>query len=215
MKQLVLRRVLRHAALVWLSLCFVVLGATAVANTTPISPYEVVDVTARNFQSSLSGKEPYYAEHLDELYQVVGDLLLPVFDRPYAAYLVLGDHWKTANEEQRNRFVAAFSDFLIRTYAEGLLDFNHDKLEVSQETYSKDRKRAEVKTDLRMASGGQVPVDYRLRSSAEGWRVYDVRIEGVSYIQNYRSQFNAEINALGLDALIQRLEEGTEMLPLK
>jgi phospholipid transport system substrate-binding protein len=64
-----------------------------------------------------------------------------------------------------------------------------------------------------MMSGGQVPVDYRLRNSSQGWRVYDVRIEGVSYIQNYRSQFNAEINALGLDALIQRLEEGTEARP--
>jgi phospholipid transport system substrate-binding protein len=192
---------------------FAVLSApTAVAGTAGMSPYEVVSITAREFQSSLSGKETYYSENLDELYQVVGDLLLPVFDPRYSAFLVLGDHWQSATELQRNRFVDAFQGFLVRTYAKGLLDFNQDKLVVAKETYSKDRKRAEVKTDLRMASGGAVPVDYRLRNSPEGWRVYDVRIEGISYIQNYRSQFNAEINALGLNALIQRLEAGTEML---
>jgi len=211
--QSLFNHVLRHGALLWAGVLFGVLGAPAVAGTKGMSPYEVVSVTAGEFKSNLSGKESYYAEHLDELYQVVGDLLLPVFDPRYSAFLVLGDHWKSANEQQRSRFVDAFAGFLIRTYAEGLLDFNQDKLEVSQETYSKDRKRAEVKTDLRMLSGGAVPVDYRLRNSSEGWRVYDVRIEGVSYIQNYRSQFNAEINAFGLDALIERLEEGTEMRP--
>ena len=173
-------------------------------------PLEVVSVTSRDLQNSLLGRESYYAKNLDELYQVIGEKLAPVFDMRYVGYLVLGDYWKAANGEQRDKFVAAFSDFLIKTYAKGLLNFNQEQLVVFPATYSKDKRRAEVKTELRMNQGSIVPVDYRLRRSSEGWRVYDVRIEGVSYIQNYRSQINAEISALGLDAVILRLEQGAQ-----
>ena len=182
-------------------------GVTLTAGSLPL---EVVSVTSKSLQNSLLGRESYYAKNLDELYQVIGEKLAPVFDMRYVGYLVLGDYWKAADDLQRDRFVAAFSDFLIKTYAKGLLNFNQEQLVVFPATYSKDKKRAEVKTALRMNDGSIVPVDYRLRRSSEGWRVYDVRIEGVSYIQNYRSQINAEISALGLDAVILRLEQGAQ-----
>ncbi len=182
----------------------------AVMLTAGSPPLEVVSVTSKDLQNSLLGRETYYAKNLDELYRVIGEKLAPVFDMRYVGYLVLGDYWKSADDVQRDRFVAAFSDFLIKTYAKGLLNFNQEQLVVFPATYSKDQKRAEVKTELLMNEAGIVPVDYRLRRSREGWRVYDVRIEGVSYIQNYRSQINAEISALGLDAVILRLEQGAQ-----
>ncbi len=183
----------------------------AADEASPASPFEVISETATNFQASLSGKEAYYSDNLDELYEVVGNELQPVLDMRYAGYLALGSHWSGATETQRSRFVDAFAAFLIRTYAKGLLEFNQDNLKILGQSFAKDRKRAEVKTELNMANGSKVLVDYRLRNSNAGWRVYDVRIDGVSYIQNYRSQFNAEINALGLDALIERLEQDVEV----
>ncbi len=187
-------------------------GSVEAANTLPVSasPFEVISVAANDLQASLSGRQDYYAENLEEFFEVIGTKLVPLFDIRYSGYLVLGDHWKTADEEQRDRFVEAFSTFLIQSYAKGLLEFNQEELALFPETYSKDKKKAEVKTELKLANGTKVPVNYRLRNSKEGWRIYDVRIEGVSYIQNYRSQFNAEINALGLDAVITRLEIGQE-----
>ena len=182
----------------------------AVMLTAGSPPLEVVSVTSKTLQNSLLGRESYYAKNLDELYQVIGEKLAPVFDMRYVGYLVFGDYWKSADDMQRDRFVVAFSDFLIKTYAKGLLNFNQEQLVVFPATYSKDKKRAEVKTELLMNEGSIVPVDYRLRRSTEGWRVYDVRIEGVSYIQNYRSQINAEISALGLDAVILRLEQAVQ-----
>ena len=75
-------------------------------------PLEVVSVTSRDLQNSLLGRESYYAKNLDELYQVIGEKLAPVFDMRYVGYLVLGDYWKAANGKQRDKFVAAFSKYL-------------------------------------------------------------------------------------------------------
>lgn len=174
------------------------------------TPYQVIETAATSLQQSLVGKQDYYGDNLDELYQLIDDKLLPVFDVRYSGYLVLGNHWKPATEEQRSRFIEAFYTFLVRSYAKGLLGFNQQDLEIYPEVYSKDKKKAEVRTELKLANGTKVPVNYRLRNSKRGWRVYDVRIEGVSYVQNYRSQFNAEIAAEGIDAVIQRLETEQE-----
>jgi len=174
------------------------------------SPEQVVSDAANKLLDTLVGKESYYSDNLEELYEVIDAQLRPVFDMRYSTYLVLGNHWKQASDEQRNRFVDAFSRFLIQSYAKGLLGFNQKDLEIRPEVYSKDGKKAEVRTMLTLDNGTTVPINYRLRRSKAGWRVYDVRIEGVSYVQNYRSQFNAEINALGIDAVIERLNSGQE-----
>jgi len=176
----------------------------------PASPYEVIDATATKLQQGLVGKQAYYSENEEELYALIDKEFLPVFDVRYAGFLVLGKHWQPATKEQRSRFIEAFYTFLIRSYAKGVLGFNQEDLVIYPESYSSDKKKAEVKTELKLANGTKVPVNYRLRLSDAGWRVYDVRIEGVSYIQNYRSQFNAEISAQGIDAVILRLETEQE-----
>jgi len=182
------------------------------AETAP--PYDVIEAAATNLQESLIGKQDYYSDNIEELYELIDNELLPVFDVRYAGYLVLGDHWKSATEDQRKRFIEAFYTFLVRSYAKGLLGFNQEALEIYPEVFSKDKKKAEVRTELKLENGNKVPVNYRLRLSKAGWRVYDVRIEGVSYVQNYRSQFNAEISAMGIDTVIERLEtEQEEALP--
>ncbi len=73
-------------------------------------------------------------------------------------------------------------------------------------------KRTVVKTQMRLDDGTEIPVNYSMRETSDGWKAYDVRIEGVSYVQNYRNQFNAEISTNGLDSVIARLERETEAL---
>ncbi len=171
------------------------------------SPQAVVSGTATAVADRLDGRRDYLRQHPQELYGLVNEVLLPNFDTRYAGFLVLGrQHWKAASDLQRDRFVATFFDFLVRSYAEGLLDFDPASLEILPHTPSNDDKRATVQTRLRQDNGGTVPVNYRLRQTDSGWKVYDVRVEGVSYLQNYRNQFNAEISARGLDAVIARLE---------
>ncbi|HHQ14444.1 MAG TPA: ABC transporter substrate-binding protein [Chromatiales bacterium] len=192
-------------ALAWLlPVAFLAWGLPAVAEC---SPHEVIRSTAGDVARLLDGRRDYLRRHPDELYALISEVLLPHFDLRYSSYLVLGkQHWRAASKEQRDRFVQAFYQFLVRNYATGLLDFNPGTLAVLDDESSPDRKRHVVHTEMRMDGGRIVPIDYRLRRTGDGWRVYDVRIQGVSYVQNYRSQFAAEIDALGLDAVIARLE---------
>ena len=173
-------------------------------------PHEIIETAANQITGKLRGQKDYLRKNHDELYALVDEILLPYFDMRYAGRLVLGKHWKTATKDQRDRFIEVFYRFLLQSYADGMLKFNEDAITVHPATINAEDKRTVVKTDMRMDDGSHVPVNYSLRRSRTGWRVYDVRIEGVSYIQNYRNQFNAEISALGIEAVIERLQSETK-----
>lgn len=171
------------------------------------TPNEVVAIASTAIAEQLDGRQAHLKDHPTELYALIDGLLLPHFDTRYAGRLVLGNHWRNATDEQRSRFVDVFYQFLVQSYADGILGFEQDSLTILPPEGEVDEKRAVVKTTIRMEDGTLVPVNYSMRNSAAGWRVYDVRIEGVSYIQNYRNQLNAEIKALGIDAVIERLQD--------
>ena len=173
------------------------------------TPTEVIEATANGVQSLLVGQRAYYADHATELYNLVDRLLLPSFDVEYAGKQVLGkEHWNAATVEQRTKFIEVFYGFLIKTYAKGVLEFDQDRLTVLPDpSYSKDGRKVLVRTQLMLDGSDDILINYALRQTPDGWKIYDVRIDGVSYIKNYRSQFDAEISARGIDAVIQRLEE--------
>jgi len=172
-----------------------------------LTPNEVVASASTEIAEKLDGRKDYLKENATELYDLINEVLLPHFDTRFAGRLVLGNHWRNATEEQRARFVDVFYRFLVQSYADGILGFEQDTLNILPPEGEPDEKRAVVKSTILMDDGTEVPVNYSMRNSADGWRVYDVRIEGVSYIQNYRNQLNAEIKALGLDAVIERLQD--------
>ena len=92
-----------------------------------------------------------------------------------------------------------------------MLEFDQDKLLILPDvSFSKNGSKALVRTELVVDAGDNVQVNYAVRSVDSGWKIYDVRIEGVSYIQNYRNQFDAEISAQGIEAVIVRLEQEIE-----
>lgn len=191
---------------IWAVVALPVSGAEEGVSASPVA---VVEQTASDLQKKLTGQQKFYAANADKLYALVDEILLPNFDIEYAGKLVLGkSHWLAATEEQRARFVDAFYSFLIKTYAKGVLEFDQEHLIVFPEPkFSKDGRKAMVLTELVIDGGDNIQVNYSVRQTKGHWKIYDVRIEGVSYIQNYRSQFNAEISAQGIEAVIKRLEQ--------
>ncbi len=182
-----------------------VVSATDAAVETPTA---VIESRATALAEKLQGRQDYYSENTGELYALVSDILLPGFDVNYASKLVLGrTHWTAASVEQREAFIDAFYGFLVRTYSKGLIGFDQSNLSVDPDAkFSSDGNKALVRTQVALDNGDSVTINYALRNNgAAGWQMYDVRIDGVSYIQNYRSQFDAEISARGIDAVIQRL----------
>lgn len=168
---------------------------------------EVIDRTAEQVAATLEGRRNHFRDHPEELYAVIDEILLPNFDVRYTGYKVMGEaNWKAATKEQRRRFVDTFHQFMVRSYATGLLRLDPNSLEILPDFRANERFAA-VETTIMEDSGQLIPVDYHLRKSkTAGWRVYDVRIEGVSYVESYSNQFAAEIDALGLDAVIDRMQ---------
>ena len=183
---------------------FLLFASAAVADPGP--PDAVIEGAVAELTEKLSGRKEELAENRDELYDLINDILLPRFDRKLAAQLVLAKHWRTATDEQRERFIDAFYNSLLRKYADGLLEFDEDRIEVIEFRGDTSAKRALVKTNVTLDDGTEVPVHYDLVNRGDRWLIFNVKVEGVSYVSNYRTELDAEIRSSSLQAVIDRLE---------
>lgn len=182
-------------------------GAAAVQAGAPIDPHALVRAAVDEIAVALDGRQRELEQKPQELYALIDEILLPKFDTQASARLVLGRYnWQQASPQQRERFINAFYNFMLRSYAKGLLNFDQSSLTILPVTPQRRPDQAEVRTEVRLDDGTQIPVNYRLRLADDTWKVYDVVIEGISYVQNYQSQFQAEVASRGLDAVIERLE---------
>ena len=178
----------------------------ALAAASPGSPDAVIAGAVDELTAKLSGRKDELAENRGELYALINEVLLPRFDRKLAAQLVLAKHWRTATDEQRERFINAFYNSLLRKYADGLLEFDEDRIEVLEFRGDTSAKRSLVKTNVTLDDGTEVPVHYDLVNRGDRWMIFNVKVEGVSYVSNYRTELDAEIRASSLQAVIDRLE---------
>lgn len=170
------------------------------------SPNDIIASAADELAREISGRKEALRADRVALHALIDKILLPRFDRRYAAQLVLGRHWRTASAEQRDRFIDAFYQSLLRRYADGVLEFDQDKVEVLPYRGDDSKERTTVKTIVSLEDGTKVPVNYGLVHRDIGWLIFDVTIEGISYVRNFRTELNAEIQASSLDAVIKRLE---------
>ena len=170
------------------------------------SPNAVIEEAAKLLDQAVEGRQHELAEDKEALYALIDEILLPRFDRRYAAQLVLARHWRTAGEEDREQFINAFYNHLMHMYAEAVLDFDLANLEVLPFRGDATKKRTTVKTIVVLDDGTRVPVNYGMVKRETGWLMFDVTIEGISYVRNFKAEVNAEIQAEGLDGVIRRLE---------
>ena len=173
------------------------------------SPNTVIEEAAMLLDQAIEGRLDEFAKDKEALYALIDEILLPRFDRRYAAQLVLSRHWRTASEEDRERFVNAFYNHLMHMYAEAVLEFDLANLNVLPFRGDESKKRTTVKTIVVLEDGTRVPVNYGMVKRETGWLMFDVTIEGISYIRNFKAEVNAEIQAEGLDGVIKRLEAET------
>lgn len=169
------------------------------------SPNDVVQGAADELAAGLDGRKEELAENRDALYELIDKILLPRFDRRYAAQLVLGRHWRDASDTERDEFIDAFYKSLVRKYGDGILNYDQDKMEILPFRGDETKPRTTVKTLVRLEDGTKVPVNYAVVKRDNGWKMFDVTIEGISYVRNFRTELNAEIQAKGLRAVIDRL----------
>jgi phospholipid transport system substrate-binding protein len=176
------------------------------ADTSSMSPGELVEHSAKRMLQELDANRAMYRSDPKKLDALVGNVLLPNFDTDYAARLVLGQTWRTATPEQRQRFVDAFYHSLLRNYGSALIDFTADRFVVLPYKGDPGETTATVRTEVKRESGAKVPVNFSLRKTPDGWKAWDVVIDGISYVKSFRTDFAAEIQQKGLDDVIKRME---------
>lgn len=177
------------------------------------TPDEFITEAVDELAAQLDGRRSELAADPDALYALIDSVLLPRFDRKVAAQQVLARNWRSASEAQRTRFVEAFYSVLVQRYADGVLDFEPDRIKVLPFRGDTEKRTVAVKTTVDLEDGTNVSVNYTLINKKPGWMMFDVTIEGVSYIRNFRTEFDAEIKASSLEEVIVRLEEEAKEAP--
>ena len=187
----------------------IAIAALVIVAATPAiadSPNAIIEESVALLTEKLDGRKAELAADRKALYELIDGILLPRFDRKFAAQVVLAKHWRTASEEQRNRFIEAFYQALVRRYADGILEFDPDRIEILPYRGDDTKKRTKVRSTVLLDDGSKVAVDYDLVKRKTGWLVFNVVIEGVSYVRNFRAELDTEIRGSNLDAVISRLE---------
>jgi phospholipid transport system substrate-binding protein len=183
-------------------------AAPAAATATAEGPSEVIQSAAQGMLAELDKDRATYRADPAKVSALVNKYLLPHFDSEFSAQLVLGQYWRTATADQRKRFIDAFYKSLLNNYGAALSDFTADRLKIYPTKLEGDTARATVRTEVKRDSGDRVAVNYYMRKTAEGWKAWDVVIDGISYVNSYREDFKPQIESQGLDAVIKRLDAG-------
>jgi len=181
-------------------------GTAAIGDSVE-DPLKFVKSTADQVLVEVSSRKDELSADPGKIYELVDQVILPRFDFIRMSQLVLGKYWRRATPEQKQAFVREFRELLIRTYATALLNYSGQDIVYLPVRAGKDVRKVTVNTQVREVGAPAIPVDYRLRRSDDGWKVYDVSIDNISLVSNYRSSFASQIRRYKLDGLIAKLQK--------
>ncbi len=194
----------RSALALCLLLSLAPLGAAA-----QTGPEELVRQVAGDLLQKMNENDAAYRSDPTLLHELVRTDLLPVMDVVYSARLILGRAGRDASDEQIQAFADTMSEVLIERYASGMTEYrNREQLEVLPLRGELNDRATRVRTRVKTPSGTQVPVDYVFRKTEDGWKAFDVIVEGISYVTTYRNQIVPQVQELGIDAVTERLARG-------
>jgi phospholipid transport system substrate-binding protein len=190
----------------WISLALVALFAAA-AMAQDGAPDELVKTTTQDVISVIKQDKDIQAGDKSKIYALVEEKVLPHFDFKRMSQLAMGKNWRQATPEQQESLIKEFRSLLVRTYAVSLSQYRDQKIEFKPLKLEADAKDATVKTTFLQSGREPVAVDYGMFKGASGWKVYNIIVEGVSLVENYRSTFNEQVRKSGIDGLIKTLSE--------
>lgn len=188
----------------WMAVAMWLLSGVAMAGMTPD---QLVKKTADDVIEVIKNDKDIQAGNQQKIFALAEEKILPNFDFEKVSRLVLGKNWTNATPEQKAAFQAEFKTLLLRTYATALSKYKNQTIEYKPFRMEAGAESATVKTAIQQPGGDPISVDYSLGKKADDWKVFDIVIEGVSLVTNYRSQFAQEIRQNGLDSLTKKLAD--------
>jgi len=172
-------------------------------------PVSLIEDTTVHIFANVAENLEHYTANPEALQTLVRTDLMPLLDIDYAARLVLGRAGRGLEKEKIDEFSVCMSNLLINRYSQGLLYFSSKvELRVFPQRGDLNEKLTRVRTRVKLPKGGEAPVDYAFHKTADGWKAFDVIVEGISYVTTYRNQIMPDVQANGIDSVIARLSGG-------
>ncbi|WP_172597744.1 MlaC/ttg2D family ABC transporter substrate-binding protein [Sulfuriflexus mobilis] len=166
----------------------------------------LVQKTAAQVTSRIRADRPLIDSNPQHLQSLIDELMMPHIDFQRMSKWVLGKYWRRASDEQREQFATEFSQLILRTYSTALLEYSDQEVAVLPVRAAADAREVTVRTEVQPDQGPAIPIAYDLYLNPQGqWKVYDVSIDGISLIANYRSSFSSQIRRSGISALLTQL----------
>ena len=143
----------------------------------------------------------------DRVYDIVDKYILPHLDDVTMAKLALGKNWRKASKAQKRAFVDEFRNLLVRTYSKSLLEFRDQRINFFPVELNGDTKKISVRAEVIQPGGPPIPLAYRMRIKNNAWKVYDIKVDGISLVTSYRGTFTQEVRKSGIDGLLKYLRD--------
>lgn len=189
----------------------IMLSSFAVAATIE-DPQRIVRDTGDRVLAEVTERRAELEADPSLIYPLVEGTVVPHFDFRRMSQSALGRFWREADEAQKEALTNEFRQLLVRTYATALLGYSGQQIQYLPVQYRPGENKVMIPTRVAAPDAPPIPVNYRLRLEDQEWKVYDVVIDGVSLITNYRSQFTAEVRRGGIDGLISSLVDKNRRL---
>lgn len=172
------------------------------------APQALVKKASDDMLAALAENEAELAANPSKIYSLVEEILIPNFDFARMAKLALGKNWNNIDESQQAKFVEEFRVLLVRTYSTAMLEYTDEEIRFLPFRDDLSKKRVNVPMEVVQSGGPGIPMTLSLYQNADDdWKVYDVKIEGISLVTNYRSSFTRDINNGGIEKLIEDLAQ--------
>ena len=172
-----------------------------------LGPEELVRKVTQDVLDAIRSDRQLAAGDKQKALRLAEEKVLPHIDFEEATRLAVGRAWARAAPEQRKKLVEEFRRMLVRTYSSAISAYEGQTMQVLPVRMKPGDTEVTVHNRYIRAGGKPLPVDYAMHKTAEGWKIYDITVEGVSLVLTYRSEFDALVKQSGIDGLIKRLEE--------
>jgi phospholipid transport system substrate-binding protein len=173
-------------------------------------PLTIIEETSTRMLETLDERREEFKADPEKLRAIVRENLLTLLDLKYSARLILGKAGRGITPEQLDAFSEAMSNVLVNRYSDGLLEFRSDKqIKVLPMKGNNTEKLTRVRTRIKLENGGFAPVDYAFHKTDNGWKAFDVTVEGISYVITFRNQIAPRVSADGIDQVTEEIIAGT------
>ena len=172
-----------------------------------LGPEELVRKVTQDVLDAIRSDKQLAAGDRQKALKLAEEKVLPLIDFEEAARLAVGRAWAQATPEQRKKLVEEFRKMLVRTYSNAISAYEGQTMQVLPVRMKPGDTEVTVHNQYIRAGGTPLPVDYQMHKTDQGWKIYDITVEGVSLVLTYRSEFDAVVKQSGIDGLIKRLEE--------